>query len=280
MKAEYKVLGLDNVLLGECPMWDAEQKKVRYLDILGRKSILLNLESGECTYTELNEDTGALAICADGVNLYAATSGIFDEYNNLICPFPEGRGLRFNDGKASPDGRFFVGSIEKGGGGALFCLSNGKLSAVIEGVKISNGLDWSLDLKTFYFCDTATRKIVAYSYPELKPLKTVIDFNEIEGFEGNPDGLCIDLDGNLWVAIWGGGCVVKVNAENGKILEKTHLPAKFISCPAFVGEELDTLFVTSAENGDESSLAGKCFALKTGAKGRGPFLVKAEHKNK
>jgi len=277
MKTEYKVLGLDGVLLGECPVWDSEKNRVRYLDVLGRKSILLSLDGGECTYTELKEDTGALALVENKGIIYAATSAVFDEQKNLICPFPKGRGIRFNDGKATPDGKFLVGSIEKGGNGALFCLERGKLTPVIENVKISNGLDFSLDNKTLYFCDTAERKICAYSYPEIKYIKTVIDFNEIEGFEGNPDGLCIDCEGNLYVAVWGGGCVVKINAESGKIIEKINLPAKFISCPAFVGKELDTLFVTSAKNGDESSFAGKCFALDVKAKGREPYKIDKQH---
>ena len=278
MKAEYKILGLDNVLLGECPVWDSNLNKVRYLDILGRKSITLCLESGNCEFTELCEDTGALAICEDTTLIYAATTAVYDEQNNAICPFPKERGIRFNDGKPSPEGKFFVGSIEKGGNGALFCLENKNLYPVIEGVKISNGVDWSLDFKTFYFCDTATRKIVAYSYPEFKLIKTVIDFNEIDGFVGNPDGLCIDLDGNLWVSIWGGACVVNVDAQSGEILKKIDLPAKYISCPAFVGAKLDTLFITSAKENDESEFAGKCFLVDAGVKGRKPFLFKNEHK--
>jgi len=280
MNGEIKVVGLNDVLLGECPLWDSDNNRVRYLDILGRKSISLDLESEKLSFTELSEDTGSMAFCSDGKLVFAATSGIFDEEQNLICPLPKGSGFRFNDGKASPDGRFFVGTIEKGGSGALFCLENGELSTAIKGVKISNGIDWSLDNKTMYYCDTATRKVVAYGYPDLSPIKTVIDFNEIEGFEGNPDGLCIDLEGQLWIAIWGGSCVVRVDTKTGKITKKIDLPAKYISCPAFVGQNLDTLFVTSAENGDDSALAGKCFVINLGVKGRAPFKVDAVHKLK
>lgn len=280
MKTEYKVLGPDDVLLGESPVWDSEKNRVRYLDILGKKSIILSLDSGESCFEPLNEETGSLALLENGEVLYAATSGIFDEKGAMVAPFPEGRGIRFNDGKATADGRFLVGSIEKGGNGAVFRLEKGNLYPVIENTKISNGLDFSLDEKTLYFCDTATRKISAYGYPEIKYIKTIIDFNEIDGFKGSPDGLCIDCEGNLWVAIWAGGCVVCIETESGEIIDRIDLPAKYISCPAFVGENLDILFATSAKNDDESPFAGKCFAVNVDKRGREPYRVKNTHTRK
>lgn len=274
---EIRVLGKTDVLLGEGPMWDNQSKTVKYIDILGRKQITLDLETELFTEISLPEDVGCMAKCSDGKYLFACTTAVFDEDFNEICKLPLGKGARFNDGKAAPDGKFVLGTTHKGGNGALFSLENGRLNTVIDGVRISNGLDWSKDENILYYCDTPTRKIVAYSYPDFKFVKTVIDFNDIKGFEGNPDGLCIDTDENLWIAIWGGGCVVKVNPNTSEILEKISLPAKYISCPAFVGEELNVLFLTSAKHDDDAKLAGRCFALNVNARGREPYKINVEN---
>ena len=280
LNSEFLVVGAENVLLGENPLWLSEKNRVCYLDIIGKKLISTTLDGSGQDIEELNEETGSVALCSDGSLIFAATSGVFDQNQNLICPLKRQDGIRFNDGKASPDGRYFVGTIEKSGGGKLFCLENGELNVILESVKISNGLDWSIDGKAMYYCDTATGKIVCFSYPDFKEKKIVIDFNQIPGFEGVPDGLCIDLEGNLWVAVWGGGCVVRVDAQTGEIIKKVKLPAKFISCPAFVGNELNKLFVTSAKNGGDSDFAGRCFVFDANVKGRAPFKVDIQHKFK
>lgn len=277
MKKQFKVLGKPNVLLGEGPMWDDDAQRVKYIDINGKSLITLDLKTEQFEVLDLPEQTGCIAKCSDGTYLYAATTAIFDHKLNHICDFPIGKGARFNDGKATPDGKFLVGTIERNFNGGLYCLENGTLNLKIDNVSISNGLDWSLDGKVLYYCDTPTRKIVAYSYPEFEYIKTVIDFNDIEGFVGNPDGLCIDNDENLWIAIWGGSCVVKVDTKCDKIIQKIELPAKYISCPAFVGNNLDVLFVTSAKHDDDGELAGRCFALDVGTMGRKPFKVDIEN---
>ena len=271
---DFRILGLEGVLLGEGPFWDSSEKKVKYLDIIGKKLITVDLESEECSFKTLPEQTGCAVKTQSGKLVFGAESGVYDENFSLIAPLSKEKGVRFNDGKASPDGKFFLGTIELSGKGALFCLEKGKLTVCLDGVKISNGLDWSLDEKTMYYCDTATKKIISLSYPDLKPIKTVADF---ENEEGKPDGLCIDKNGDIWVALWGGGCVVRVNCESGEILERISFPAKYISCPSFVGENLDLLFVTSAKGDDESALAGRCFCLKTGAVGREIFKVNDEN---
>ncbi len=277
MEIQFKVLGKPDVLLGEGPMWDEDEQKVKYLDILGKNLITLNLETEQFDVLDLPEQTGCMAKCSDGNYLYAATSGVFNCDWEKICDFPIGKGTRFNDGKATPDGKFLVGNIERNFNGGLYCLENGKLNLKIDNISISNGLDFSADGKVLYYCDTPTRKIMAYSYPGFEYIKTVIDFNDIEDFVGNPDGLCIDNDENLWIAIWGGSCVVKVDTKTSKLTQKIDFPAKYISCPAFVGNNLDVLFVTSAKHDDEGELAGRCFALGVGTMGRKPFKVDIEN---
>lgn len=270
----YTLLGDYKALLGESPVWDADRKLFRYLDIDLKKEISVDLKSGETTVSDIPDKAGSMALTENGSVVYAMVDGIYSEDFSLIVKRESTSGVRFNDGKPAPDGRYFVGTIEKGGAGKLYCLQKGELKTVLEGVRISNGLDWSPDLKVMYYCDTATRKIVAFDYPEMGNCRKVIDFSEIDGFIGNPDGLCIDSEGFLWVAVWGGGCVVRVNPEKGYVVEKIDLPATKISCPAFVGENLDVLAVTSSsENAENEPLSGRCFALNVGVSGRAPFKI-------
>ncbi len=263
----------ENILLGEGPLWLENEKMVVFLDIDGKKLFKFNPKTYEAIYTELPQKSSSVAITSKETLILAMEDGIYTEDLKLIVKRPQNSGIRFNDGKASPDGKYFIGTIDKASNGKLYCLEKGKLLTVLEGVTVSNGLDWSLDGKWMYYCDTPTRKIVAYSYPDFKNVKTVIDFNEISCFEGNPDGLCIDNKGDIWVAIWGGGCVIRIDTKNGNIAEKVELPTKFISCPAFIGEKCDTLFITSAKNGLVDESAGNCFMFKTKISGRAPFKV-------
>ncbi len=273
MKIKVYTIGFDDIGLGENPLWDEKTGLVNFLDIKGKKRIVLNIRTLEATYIPLKSETGSMALCRDGKIIYAMKDGIYTEDMRLIAGRPQNSGERFNDGKVSPDGRYFVGTLSYEGKGSLFCLEKGKLTAVLQGVTISNGLDWSIDGKRLYYCDTATQKIVEYSYPDFKEEKTLIDFGLLPDFVGKPDGLCIDCEGNLWVAIWGGGSVVKIDTKKGKITETVKFPAKYISCPAFIGEKLDKVFVTSAKGDDDSGYGGNCFLFKPNACGRKPFLA-------
>ncbi len=91
---------------------------------------------------------------------------------------------------------------------------------------------------------------------------------------GKPDGLCVDKEGLLWIALWGGGSVIRVNPVNGQIVSQINLPASKTSCPCFAGERLDELVVTSASEGidmDKEPLAGCLFVIKVGIPGREPY---------
>ncbi len=263
----------DGVKLGESPLWLENENKVSFLDIDGKKIFKFNPENQDITYTDLQLKTSSIAITSDQHLIFAMEDGIYTEDLKLIIKRPMNSGIRFNDGKASPDGKYFIGTIDKTSNGKLYCLEKGKLLTILEGVTISNGLDWSLDGKWMYYCDTPTRKIVAYSYPDFKNVKTVIDFNEFPSAEGNPDGLCIDNNGDIWVAMWGGSCIIKIDTKRGIIAEKVELPTKYITCPAFIGENYDTIFITSAQNRLEEKSAGNCFMFKPGVSGRAPFRV-------
>jgi len=274
--SDYRIIGKPHCQLGEGPYWDAFAGKMRQVDIDSAQIITVDVDSGDYSVNSCPQRPTCMAQTEDGGYIYAMGDGIYDESMCLICKKDENTGARFNDGKAGPDGCFYVGTIDMGGNGVLYRLKEGRLCRVVEGVKISNGIDFSSDGKTVYYCDTATGYIDAFDFPSFENRRHVV---RIPAELGRPDGLCLDECGRLWVAIWGGACVVCIDCERCEIIEKVSVGAKYSSCPAFVGRELDQLAVTSALNGmniENGSEEGCTFLLDVGVKGRRPYLCRRD----
>lgn len=137
-------------------------------------------------------------------------------------------------------------------------------------VKIPNSIGWSLDHLTLYFTHSSSRVILAYDYTESTgDITNGRPFYNHEG-PGEPDGFKVDVEGNLWSAVYGEGKVLKIN-NKGKLVGEILFPAKCITCPVFVGTEL---FVTSASGGRESEFAGDVFRVDVGTTGVEPFQFK------
>ncbi len=173
---------------------------------------------------------------------------------------------RFNDGKCDPAGRFFAGTMQidedkdnlnrgalysltassAAGGGAESSCSY-QLSKLYEPVTISNGLAWSLDHKAVYYIDSTARCVARFDYDLKTGLisnrRVVISITEELGW---PDGCCLDSEGKLWVAQWGGSCVNRWCTESGKLLQTIRFPTSKISCCCFGGADGKDLYVTSA----------------------------------
>lgn len=167
--------------------------------------------------------------------------------------------LRFNDGKCDPNGRYWLGSMFEGGDmkkipieqqGALYSFSfnKGKLATytALTGLHIPNGLCFSPNGKLMYHTDSATHKIYQYQLDENGKIETKKLFAKFDKYSF-PDGACTDNRGNVWVAIWGGACVVCLNAK-GKELFRHPLPVTQATCVAIGGPNMNWLFVTSAHD--------------------------------
>lgn len=188
--------------------------------------------------------------------------------------------IRFNDAKCDPRGRFFAGTIHKGletGGAAFYRYNNGSLHLQFDGVTISNGFDWSPGGERMFYADTATGRIDVFDYDLTFGRATNRrPFVEIPVDRGGPDGLCVDIDGNVWVALWGGGCVECFHGSTGKSLRRVAVPVSKVSSCCFGGESFDTLFITTAWEGHTESqrnaepLAGGIFWFRPGVRGRPP----------
>ncbi|AHC51879.1 hypothetical protein SUSAZ_07930 [Sulfolobus acidocaldarius SUSAZ] len=160
---------------------------------------------------------------------------------------------RFNDGKCDQMGRYWIGTMnleEKYPTGGLFVLDfNMKFRRVLTDVTISNGLAWSLDNRYLYYIDSPTRKIFRFKFDlekgEISQREVLIDLRE---YEGVPDGMTIDSEGNLWVALYGGGAVLRVDTEKRKVIQQLKLPAPRVTSVTFGGNNLKTLFITTAND--------------------------------
>jgi sugar lactone lactonase YvrE len=266
--------------LGEGPIWDARSGRVAWVDILGRRVHLTDPLTGATESIETPLHVGAIAVRAKGGFVAALQDGFWvigDGKPRRITTIPEaGSGLRFNDGKCDPAGRFWAGTMaydQAAGAAALYRLeADGRSTRVIDGVTISNGLDWSSDGATMYYIDSPLHRIDAFDYaPSTGEISNRRIAVEVAREAGTPDGLTLDADGGIWVALWGGGAVHRY--LDGRLERVIKLPVSRPTSCAFGGADLDELYVTSAREGLSGAqrltepLAGSLFRIRPGIRG-------------
>jgi sugar lactone lactonase YvrE len=189
-----------------------------------------------------------------------------------------GKRHRFNDAKCGPDGRLWVGTLSLDGARgecALYAFTGRQPGKVmVQHVSLSNGLAWSPDGAHMYFIDSLAGSIQRWRYDVgTGTLHDHAVLAQIDPREGYPDGMTVDQEGHLWVALWGGGCVVRVNRNTGAILSRHRVPVSQPSSCTFGGEHGNTLFITSAWQGLDAAqreaepLAGAIFAMETDTAG-------------
>lgn len=189
------------------------------------------------------------------------------------------RTVRMNDGVCDPIGRFVAGTLDlEGDGGALYRLEASawgyRVDVLERGVREANGLDWSVDGSVLYWIDTARGSVFAFDYDIARG--TVANrrvFVEIDHTAGVPDGLIVDAEGGVWVALYGGGAVRRYD-PTGRLTMEVAVPVRRPTCPTFGGVDLDVLFITSqrvAPNDPDypdQPEAGGIFACRPGVIGR------------
>ena len=259
---------------GEGPIfWDGH---LIYVDIEGHALIRLNGESGSEETWEMGERIGTVVPMKKGGFLCAGDSGIYSfdpgsgNKTNLADPEADKRtDNRFNDGKCDLAGRFWAGTIstvKKTGDANLYMFDlAGNLSLKVTDVTNSNGICWNAEATVMYYIDTPTKKIRAYPFEnetgEIGEPATIIDTGEA-GFAGSPDGMTIDADGKLWVAMCHGGTVLRIDPLSGELLHQVDFPCVETTACAFGGPNLQRLFVTTGlhKTLDEPD-AGKVFVV-------------------
>lgn len=182
-------------------------------------------------------------------------------------------GIRMNEGGCDPDGRFYCGSMaydEKPGAGRLYRLDpDREVTVVLEDVTVSNGLDWSPDGSRAYYNDTPTGQIAVFDSTTENGLIGRRTFAEIPVDAGRPDGLTVDAEDGVWVALFGGGAVRRYS-QAGVLDEVIELPTRHVTACTFGGPALDQLFITTSREKlepGEDPLAGALFRATPGVTG-------------
>lgn len=261
---------------GEGPVWAPEWPGVRWVDMLAGD--VLELDGDEVRRHHVGSVAAALRPGAAGGVVLALERGfaLADAALTEVRPLGEvwtGAGVRMNDGGCDPDGRFYCGSMaydETPGAGALYRLDpDGAVTTVLTGVTISNGLAWSPDGGTAYYVDTPTGRIDAFDYTAAAGLTHRRPVVTIPEGIGSPDGLTVDAEGNIWVALWGGGAV-HCYTPAGEQVARAEFPVTQVTACAFGGPDLASLYVTTSRQGIEEGTqleAGALFRLRPGVRG-------------
>jgi len=247
--------------LGEGPVWDHSRNELLWVDIEQKKLQFYDFSSGERISFTFDYPIGA-AVPVENSNKYiiALQNGLAlfnrDDESLEYISHCESEIVtnRFNDGKCDPLGRFWIGSMDmqvRPQKGSLYCIDSQFLvSKKLSELTIPNGMAWTEDEKTMYFTDTASRCVKQFDFTTktgvIAHAKTVIT---VPQELGSPDGMCIDREGMLWIANWGASCITHWNPKTGEMIERVEVPAVNISSVCFGGENLDTLFITSARTG-------------------------------
>lgn len=268
----------------EGPLWDEERNQLLCVDILNNKLINYDPSSQALHDIEFPSNVTSVVKVKDSMLLLSTRNQLilFDRSNKaskeIISLADFGKTMRFNDGKCDPFNRFWVGTMSEDGARGKANLyvvyENGEMKKAKDGLSISNGLAWNQAADTMFIIDTPTNQIMSYPFSkettELKEGRIVIDLNDIEG---SPDGMTIDVNDRLWVALWGGSRVICVDPNLGEIVESITLPVSNVTSCAFGGPNMQTLYITTAREGVESDklklepLAGSLFSCQVGVKG-------------
>jgi sugar lactone lactonase YvrE len=258
---------------GEGPVWSERWGGLRWVDMLAGDVLFLAAD-GTIDRRHVGNVAAALRPRRQGGAVIGVERGFaLEDADGTIRHLGElwtDTHVRMNDGGCDPDGRFYCGSMaydQRPGAGALYRLDpDYSVHVVLENVTISNGLEWSPDGSRAYYNDTPTQRIDVFDYDGESGLTGRRQFAEIPAEAGGPDGLTVDEEGGVWVALYGGGAVRRYNPE-GVLDEVIEVPAEQVTACTFGGSDLDQLFITTSREGlggGDDPLAGSVFRSAVG----------------
>ncbi|MFK4594078.1 SMP-30/gluconolactonase/LRE family protein [Streptomyces pristinaespiralis] len=245
-----------DALLGEGPTWDPAAERLLWVDILRSRLHTYAPATGRRTVMATGQHVGAAKPRADGglvVNLRDGV-GLYDSDGAFRWLHRDPvAGRRANDAAVAPDGSLWTGTMrydEAPGGGTLTRTApDGTATTVLADVTVSNGTGWSPDGRRMYYIDSPTRRIDVFDLRPGDPLPVNRrPLAVVEDGAGYPDGLTVDADGCVWVALWDGAAVRRYTPE-GALDRVVELPVRRPTSCAFGGAGLTDLYVTSARKG-------------------------------
>ena len=288
-------LALDaHAALAECPLWSVSEQKLYWVDISGRTINRFDPATGENVHWLMPCEPGCIALAASGGLVAALRDGFYRFYPADVrlekiadAPYDTNH-MRFNDGRCDPAGRFWAGAMFEPRTAELagvYCLERNQVRhgwGPLEeyGVKVSNGMAFTMDSRHVFQSDTPNHVIYQFAFDvatgtigERREFVRRPDNRADARYGGRPDGAAIDSAGNYWSAQYEGGCVLRYSML-GEITGIIHVPSKRVTMVAFGGTDLRTMYITTARDGaTEGELlkdvhAGGIFACEMDIPGR------------
>ncbi|WP_116950172.1 SMP-30/gluconolactonase/LRE family protein [Jiangella endophytica] len=272
--------------VGEGPVYDPASDTLYWVDAPAGHLWRWDHASRDVAYREIGETLGSMALIDGGGFLLAARRGVLvlPGWNGLPSLWRQvepDHATRFNDGRCDPDGRFVAGTAahDPRFTGTLYRLDpDGGVAALVDGIGISNGLDWSPDGHWFYHVDTIAQTVNRYRWDAAAGVPSEPEvLIEVPSGDGLPAGLTVDAEGCLWLAVRGAG-EVRRHTPDGRLLGAVAVPTPNVSGCAFGGPHRNELYITTAaqaapQYGREGRLAGDVFVVTTPVRGqrRVPF---------
>jgi sugar lactone lactonase YvrE len=265
---------------GEGPVWDPAAGVLRCVDMLAGDIVTVpdaapvsRLNVGAVAAAWRPRTAGGLVVAVERgfrlVDIDGALGPVIEAFDDPA--------VRMNDGGCDPQGRFYCGSMaydERPGAGTLWRLDpDSSVHRVLDDVTISNGLVWSLDGSFAHYIDTPTHRIDTLTFDAAGRVRGRSPLVEIPSQLGAPDGMTIDVEGGLWVALWGGHAVHRY-APDGELTAVIDVDAAQVTACTFGGPDYDRLYITTSRTGlapDADPAAGAIFVAAPGVRGTPPL---------
>ena len=267
--------------LGEGPCWDNRSGVLLFVDITRGELHRYDPARGATQSIALGQEIGAAVPRTSGGLVVALRDGVATLENGelrWIAPIEsQNHSNRANDAKCDSKGRLWVGTMAfdmAPAAGSLYRVDvDHSWHRAVAETTISNGIAWSPDDSRMYYIDSGTRRVDVFDFdPESGELTSRRPFIQFVESDGVPDGMTVDADGAVWVAMWGGACLRRI-APSGREIDRIELPVTQVTSCAFGGPDLTDLYVTTARIGLSSSevaaqpLAGALFRCMPGVRG-------------
>jgi sugar lactone lactonase YvrE len=274
--------------LPEGPLWDETDNTLWWVDIVAGRLHHYDPETKRNRQFDVGRHVGTVGLRSSGGLILATVDGFatFDPETETLDfitdPEADKPGNRFNDGKPSPDGSFFAGTLAydlSDGAAALYRLApDMSVQKIFADVTLANGMAWNAAEDTFYFIDSLRYCIWAFDYDRVSgDVENPRVAFEVPTELGVPDGMAIDVEDKLWIAHYDGAAVRRWDPDEGKVIEEIQLPTPQVTCPTFGGADYQTLYITAAaqnytpEQRAADPMAGAVFHIEVAVGGRAPY---------